>query len=75
MATALSLLRSSDLFTSAKSSLDRLSSQARLDGKWHVAHLTREQLRARVRAELAGLDLVSELLADRRAAAAAEDAA
>jgi len=37
--------------------------------------LTREQLRDRVRAELGGLDLVSELLADRRAAAAAEDAA
>ena len=37
--------------------------------------LTREQLRARVRAERAGLDRVSELLADRRAAAAAEDAA
>lgn len=37
--------------------------------------LTREQLRARVRKDLAGSDLVSELLADRRAAAAAEDAA
>lgn len=37
--------------------------------------LTREQLRERVRAELAGLDLVQELLAERRAAAAAEDAA
>ena len=36
--------------------------------------LTQEQLRARVRAELAGLDLVAELLADRRRAAAAEDA-
>jgi AbrB family looped-hinge helix DNA binding protein len=37
--------------------------------------LTREQLRARVRDELAGLDLVSELLAERRQAAADEDAA
>ena len=37
--------------------------------------LTRQQLRDRVRAELAGLDLVSELLAERRAAASAEDAA
>ena len=37
--------------------------------------LTREQLRQRVRAELAGTDLVTGLLADRRAAAAAEDAA
>jgi AbrB family looped-hinge helix DNA binding protein len=37
--------------------------------------LTREQLRARVRQELQGLDLVAELLADRRRAAANEDAA
>jgi bifunctional DNA-binding transcriptional regulator/antitoxin component of YhaV-PrlF toxin-antitoxin module len=36
--------------------------------------LTREQLRQRVRDDLAGVDLVGELLADRRAAAAAEDA-
>lgn len=37
--------------------------------------LTRDQLRTRVRDELAGLDLVTELLADRRRAAAQEDAA
>ena len=37
--------------------------------------LTREQLRERVRAELSDADLVDALLADRRAAAAAEDAA
>lgn len=37
--------------------------------------LTREQLKQRVRADLAGLDLVGELLAERRGAAAAEDAA
>ena len=37
--------------------------------------LTRDQLRSRVRNELAGLDLVAELLADRREAAVAEDAA
>jgi len=37
--------------------------------------LTREQLRARVRLELEGLDLVAELLADRRRAAEREDAA
>lgn len=37
--------------------------------------LTREQLRERVQAELADADLVDALLADRRAAAAAEDAA
>ena len=37
--------------------------------------LTREQLRQRVRDDLAGADLVAELLAERRANAAAEDAA
>jgi len=37
--------------------------------------LTREQLKARVRAELAGLDLLNELLTERRAQAHAEDAA
>lgn len=36
--------------------------------------LTRPQLRARVRTELDGLDLVTDLLADRRRAAAREDA-
>ena len=36
--------------------------------------LKRDQLRERVRTDLAGLDLVSELLAERRAAADAEDA-
>lgn len=35
--------------------------------------LTRDQLKARVRRELAGLDLVGELLAERRRAAADED--
>jgi AbrB family looped-hinge helix DNA binding protein len=37
--------------------------------------LTREQLRTRVREELDGLDLVADLLAERRIAAAQEDAA
>jgi AbrB family looped-hinge helix DNA binding protein len=37
--------------------------------------LTRDQLMARVRGELEGADLVAELLADRRRAAAQEDAA
>jgi AbrB family looped-hinge helix DNA binding protein len=37
--------------------------------------LTRDQLRDRVRHELSGLDLVGELLAERRAAATREDAA
>ena len=39
-----------------------------------VVLLTREQVKARVRADLAGLDLVSQLLADRRMAARREDA-
>jgi len=39
-----------------------------------IVLLTREQLRDRVRDELAGLDLVDALLAERRAAAADEDA-
>ena len=37
--------------------------------------LTRAQLQERVRADLAGLDLVGELLAERRAEAVADDAA
>ncbi len=37
--------------------------------------MTREQLRDRVRSDLAGLDLVGELLSDRRAEAVTEDAA
>jgi AbrB family looped-hinge helix DNA binding protein len=37
--------------------------------------LTRPQLQELVRADLAGLDLVGELLTERRAEAAAEDAA
>jgi AbrB family looped-hinge helix DNA binding protein len=40
-----------------------------------IVLLTREQLRLRVQDELAGLDLVAELLADRRQASTAEDAA
>lgn len=45
-----------------------------LDTDGGIVLLTREQLRERVRSELAGLDLVDELLADRRRAAAEEDA-
>ena len=37
--------------------------------------MTREQLRRRVRGELDGLDLVTQLLDERRRAAATEDAA
>lgn len=38
-----------------------------------IVLMTQEQLKARVRAELAGTDLVDDLLAERRAAAAVED--
>ena len=40
-----------------------------------IVMMTRRQLRDRVLCELTGLDLVAELLAERRAAAASEDAA
>ena len=46
-----------------------------LDTPSGMVLLTRDQLRARVRDELAGLDLVAELLAERRRAAEHEDAA
>jgi hypothetical protein len=45
-----------------------------LDTPEGIVLLTREQLRARVRDELAGLDLVDALLDDRRRAAQIEDA-
>ena len=40
-----------------------------------IVLLTRDQLRTRVRKDLAGTDLVAELLAERRRASAAEDVA
>lgn len=46
-----------------------------LDTPAGLVLLTRGQLRQRVREELAGVDLVAELLAERRTAATAEDAA
>ena len=46
-----------------------------LEAEHGLVLLTREQLRVRVREDLAGLDLVGELLADRRRSAAADDAA
>lgn len=46
-----------------------------LDTPGGLVLLTREQLLARVRRELEGLDMVSELLADRRRSAEQEDAA
>lgn len=45
-----------------------------LDTPSGLVLLTRDQLRDRVRGELDGLDLVSELLEERRAASAGEDA-
>ncbi len=44
-----------------------------LDTPGGVVMMSREQLKTRVRAELAGLDLVTELLEERRRAAASED--
>lgn len=44
-----------------------------LESRDGLVLLTREQLRGRVRAELSGLDLVTELLADRRSLAQQED--
>lgn len=44
-----------------------------LDTPGGIVLLTREQLRARVRDELSGLDLVADLLDSRRHAAAQED--
>jgi AbrB family looped-hinge helix DNA binding protein len=44
-----------------------------LDAPSGIVLLTRDQLRERVRNELAGLDLVDQLLVERRAAAAGED--
>jgi AbrB family looped-hinge helix DNA binding protein len=46
-----------------------------LDTPGGLVLLTRDQLRDRVRAELAGADLLGDLLEERRRAAAAEDAA
>jgi len=45
-----------------------------LDTAGGIVLMTRAQLRSRVRDELAGLDLVDELLRDRSASAEAEDA-
>jgi len=46
-----------------------------LDTPAGLVLLTRGQLRRRVRDDLAGVDLVAELLSERRRAAAEEDAA
>jgi len=44
-----------------------------LDTHEGIVLLTRKQLQARVRADLAGLDLVSDLLSERRTLADGED--
>lgn len=46
-----------------------------LDTPGGLVLLTRNQLRDRVRSDLAGLDLVNDLIVERRRAAATEDAA
>lgn len=46
-----------------------------LDAPGGLVLLTRQQLRDRVRAELEGLDLVDDLLADRRRSSKQEDVA
>lgn len=46
-----------------------------LDTPQGLVLLTRDQLQARVRTDLAGADLVGELLAERRVAAGQEDEA
>ncbi|HEX3980599.1 MAG TPA: hypothetical protein VHW93_05225 [Acidimicrobiales bacterium] len=44
-----------------------------IDAATGIVLLTRDQLKARVRADLVGVDLVGELLADRRRQATADD--
>jgi AbrB family looped-hinge helix DNA binding protein len=58
-----------------RSGLKEGSSLILLEAPGGLVLLTRAQLQERVRADLAGLDLVGELLAERRAEAAADDAA
>ena len=53
--------------------LDAGSTLVLVDTDGGLVLLTREQAKARVRADLAGLDLVDDLLAERRLAAATED--
>jgi AbrB family looped-hinge helix DNA binding protein len=58
----------------ARAGLDEGTTLILLESPGGLVLLTRSQLRERVRAELAGLDLVADLLADRRLAAEQEDA-
>ncbi len=57
----------------ARSELSEGTLLVLLDTPGGIVLMTRAQLRARVRDELAGLDLIGELLRDRRDAAEAED--
>jgi AbrB family looped-hinge helix DNA binding protein len=57
----------------ARAGLVEGSTLVLLESPTGLVLLTRDQLRQRVRDELSGVDLVAELIADRRAAAAAED--
>ena len=59
----------------ARAGLSEGTTLVLFDAPGGLVVMTRDQLRLRVRAELAGLDLVGELLADRRRAADDEDAA
>lgn len=58
-----------------RSGLEEGTVLALIDAPGGFVLLTRRQLQHLVRADLAGLDLVGELLAGRRAEAAAEDVA
>lgn len=58
----------------ARASLEPGTPLVLIDAPDGMLLVTREQLSERVRDDLAGLDLVSALLAERRAVAALEDA-
>jgi AbrB family looped-hinge helix DNA binding protein len=58
-----------------RAGLDEGTSLLLLETDGGVVLMTREQLKRRVRNDLQGDDLVAQLLADRRAASAAEDEA
>lgn len=59
----------------ARAGLDPGTPLVLLEAPGGLVLLTRSQLRDRVRADLRGLDLVSELIAEREADAATDDAA
>ena len=59
----------------AKTGLTEGTPVVLIDTPGGVVLVSREQLKALVRADLAGIDLLSELLADRRRQADTEDAA